>query len=235
MSMCVVQGVVPFRSTPAAGYEAGLKREAEAKAAADAGAADGDGAAPPTPPDPIVVHRRERARIFARMFATASGGGRPPNRGANVVAAIRHSELSCPKLQKALFLLGTYYNLFVLVDSAGASALAGGGEGEMREFVRRMRSELLNRGSDGSDAKEEYRLNAEVLPPHRIAFSSTPKGRVAFARQLHGTELVLDFDGDVTKELERFGFRVLAYPKNDGSSSSSSLGDFLIPGPFCSG
>jgi hypothetical protein len=49
---------------------------------------------------------------------------------------------------------------------------------------------------DNSDAAgERYRLNARVLPRHRIAFSNTSRGRVAFARQLHGTELVIDHGG----------------------------------------
>eukprot|EP00584_Thalassiosira_punctigera_P009414 CAMPEP_0172545562 /NCGR_PEP_ID=MMETSP1067-20121228/15460_1 /TAXON_ID=265564 ORGANISM="Thalassiosira punctigera, Strain Tpunct2005C2" /NCGR_SAMPLE_ID=MMETSP1067 /ASSEMBLY_ACC=CAM_ASM_000444 /LENGTH=342 /DNA_ID=CAMNT_0013332327 /DNA_START=1 /DNA_END=1029 /DNA_ORIENTATION=- len=225
LSGCLVQGVVPFRSTPAAAYEARLKEESAASD--DAASAAGEGEKSP-PADPIVVNRRERARVFARMFSAGSGGGRPPNRGANIVASIKHAELSCAKLQKALFLLGTYYNLFLLVDGSGAST-ACGDDKEVKEFVNEMRSELLNQGLDGSDPSGGYKLNAQIVPPHRIAFSSTSKGRVAFVRQLHGTELVVDFDEDVTKELERFGFRVLVYPKDGGGGESSALGNYLIP------
>jgi len=177
--------------------------------------------------DLIVVNRRERARIFARMFSVSEGGGRPPNRGVNIVVTIRHTEISCSRLQKALFLLGTYYNIFLLVEGSGVAA-ASGKDVEVKEFVKKMRSELLNQGIGGSAADSgEYKLNSEIIPPHRIAFSSTAKGRVAFVRQLHGTELVVDFDENVTKELERFGFRVLVYPK--GGETSSALGSFLIP------
>jgi len=181
---------------------------------------------PSSAADLIVVNRRERARIFARMFSVSGGGGRPPNRGVNIVVTIRHTEISCSKLQKALFLLGTYYNLFLLVEGSGVAA-ASGKDVEVRDFVKKMRYELLNQGIGGSAADSEYKLNSEIIPPHRIAFSSTAKGRVAFVRQLHGTELVVDFDENVTKELERFGFRVLVYPK--GGETSSGLGSFLIP------
>ncbi|KAL9180978.1 hypothetical protein ACHAXT_009783 [Thalassiosira profunda] len=209
LSGCLVQGVVPFRSTPASGYEARLQSQLCASSAG------GDAAS-----DLIVANRRERARIFARMFA-GQKGARPPNRGANIVLAIRHTDVSCAKLQKVLFLLGTYYNLFLLIDGSGAPQCTK--DEEVREFVKRLRSELLNH----SDA-EEYRLSSDILPPHRIAFASTSKGRVAFVRQLHGTELVVDCDEDVITELERFGFRVIVYPqKSEGRVSA--LGNYLVP------
>jgi len=175
------------------------------------------------------------------MFRAAAGS-RPPNRGANVVVTVRHDEVSCAKLQKALFLLGTYYNLFLLIDGSGASLCADGssgagigggsdGEKERREFIKKMRLEILNQGTAEEDASsKEYKLNADVVPPHRIGVASTSKGRVAFVRQLHGTELVVDFDENVTKELERFGFRVLVYPQaKEGGEGISALGSFLIP------
>lgn len=176
-----------------------------------------------------MVNRRERARIFARIFSKTVGGrgGRPPNRGANVVVTIHHKEINSSKLQKVLFLLGTYYNLFVMIDGSG-----GGDEMEMTKIIKTMRSRLLNQGLQTSKTGE-YVLNSGILPPHRIAFSSTCKGRVAFVRQLHGhglhgAELILDFEENVTKELERFGFRVLAYPKTSKEKTEPALGDFLI-------
>ena len=114
-----------------------------------------------------------------------------------------------------------------MVDGSGVPS-ASGNDMEVKEFIKKLRSELLNQGIHGSDSKE-YKLNAEIIPPHRIAFSSTSKGRVALVRQLHGTELVVDSDENVTKELERFGFRVLIYPKNGEGKTVSALGNFLIP------
>ena len=159
-------------------------------------------------------------------------------------------------MQKALYLLGTYYNLFVIVDgsssSTSSSSLIGNDDAGLRKFVRRIRNELLNESNDDDDDDARstnidddhaaptavgggYRLNPRVLPPHRIAFSSTSRGRVAFVRQLQGTELVIDHDElGVTSELERFGFRVLVYPNDvgggdDGKEYSSALGKFLVP------
>lgn len=177
--------------------------------------------------DLVVVNRKERARVFARMFSAKKGAARPPNRGANVVVTIRYGDVDCSRLQKALYLLGTYYNLFVLIDGSGASDV-GTNDEERREFINNLRSSLLNQGDEGSEDSKEYKLNADIVPRHRIAFSSTSRGRVAFVRQLHGTELVVDCEEDVTKELERFGFRVLLYPKTE-DGTSSALGKFLVP------
>lgn len=233
LSACLVHGVVPFRSTPASGYEARLQRESKAK---EGEGGDGD--------DTIVANRRERARVFARMFSLQKGGGqkRPPNRGANVVVAIGSADVHCRRLQKALYLLGTYYNLFVLIDSSGDAASSSSasidGDGETRNFIKGLRSDLLNDKVPPSttttkgDDDGEYKLNAQILPPHRIASCSTRGGRVAFVRQLQGTELVVDFEEGVTGELERFGFRVLLYPENgncEEGETISALGKFLIP------
>ena len=164
----------------------------------------------------MAINRRERARIFARMFAPSSSASSsspvphrpPPDRGANVVVTVRRDDSRCARLQKALYLLGTYYNLFVIVDvsssSSGSRGAGAADDSELRAFVGRVRSELLNedRGPDDDDKNDSdaagrgrrYRLDARVLPRHRIAFSNTSRGRVAFVRQLHGTELVMVID-----------------------------------------
>lgn len=207
LSGFLLQGIVPFRSTPANGYESRLQKDLGGET------------------DVVVANRRERARIFAKLF---SGGaaGKPPNRGANIVITVHHTDSSCTKLQKALMLLGTYYNVFVLIDGAG---LFPSGKVDMvkeREAAKRFRSDLLQQSTTGND----YTLNSQILPPHRILLCATNVGRVAFVRQLHCAELVVDGDVQVTTELERFGFRVLACPKtSEGDATVSSLGKFLIP------
>ena len=89
------------------------------------------------------------------MFSPSGGGGRatppraPPDRGANVVVTMRSDDARCVRLQKALYLLGTYYNLFVLVDCASSSSrdfIAD--DADLRRFVRRIQSELLNEDDD---------------------------------------------------------------------------------------
>ena len=238
LSTCLLKGIVPFRSTPASGYEVRLQQQQQQKAQQQQGGKD-----------LVVINRKERARIFARMFspkakaaaaAAAAANARPPNRGANIVVTIQHTDVSCSKLQKALFLLGTYYNLFLLIDTTES---VGTRDEEIQEYTKKIRSQLLNihatdddegenndKNDGEDDDNDQYELNASILPQHRIAFSSTSKGRVAFVRQLHGTELVVDFDSEVAKELERFGFRALVYPsKTNEGVNTSGLGDFLIP------
>jgi len=213
-----------------------------------------------------MMNRRERARVFARIFSKTDGGngGRPPNRGRLICVTVHHDEINSSKLQKVLFLLGTYYNLFVVIDRSGLSSTCGD-EMEMTSVIKTVRSRLLtqeghfggggdlganavaveegdgigsllgHRGQGGGAGKgggtqcerEEYKLNSEILPPHRIAFSCTCKGRVAFVRQL-GAELILDYEPSVAKELERFGFRVVVYPRMSKGKTKPALGDFLI-------
>ena len=244
LSGCLLNGIIPFRSTFASGYETKLQQQQLQSQ---------------TDNDVIVNNRRERARIFARMFSsptTAKAGtktpssNKPPNRGANIVITVHHSDITttindeccycyCTKLQKVLYLLGTYYNLFVLVHldddeeeekkKLGGN-IANGGEG-VNYHTKKLRTTLLNNNNQQQQQGEEggYILNEQIIPPHRIIVTSTTKSRVAFVRQLNGTELVMDYEEqEVTKELERFGFRVLCYPR-EKEGDGSALGKFLIP------
>lgn len=137
-------------------------------------------------------------------------------------------------------------------------------EKRRRDMVKQFRSDLLNittttnsdnttdsssnnSGSSNNDnADNGNKLNSQILPPHRIIFTSTSEGQIAFVRQLVDTKLVLlpsttssSNGGEKVKmELERFGFRVVCYPENNdkstnngenGSASYSALGQFLIP------
>lgn len=149
---------MPFRSSAASTHE----RRAPSPSAAAGGGAGADRAADVDAM--MAINRRERARIFARMFAPSSSASAsssssssfvpfraPPDRGANVVVTIRRDYSRCARLQKALYLLGTYYNLFVIVDvssrveassSSESSESCPVDESEMRGFVARVRSEL---------------------------------------------------------------------------------------------
>eukprot|EP00804_Cyclotella_cryptica_P006300 CCRYP_010139-RA/>CCRYP_010139-RA protein AED:0.16 eAED:0.16 QI:0/-1/0/1/-1/1/1/0/319 len=235
LSKHLLQGIVPFRSTPAHGYETRIQKQSSSHDDVDM----------------IVTNRKERARIFARLFSISTSTGEegsslkkkqpPPNRGANIVVTIHPSDVSCIKLQKALMLLGTYYNLFVLVDAGNLFANGNGDDAgvkekqqqmkEQRECIQKFRSEILNSNelTATTTMAMSFRLNSQILPPHRIVFLSTPEGRVAFVRQLHGVELVVDGDEKVTRELERFGHCVLVYPRDGGEGGYSALGKFLVP------
>eukprot|EP00573_Skeletonema_grethae_P006894 CAMPEP_0201710276 /NCGR_PEP_ID=MMETSP0578-20130828/58549_1 /ASSEMBLY_ACC=CAM_ASM_000663 /TAXON_ID=267565 /ORGANISM="Skeletonema grethea, Strain CCMP 1804" /LENGTH=455 /DNA_ID=CAMNT_0048199303 /DNA_START=52 /DNA_END=1417 /DNA_ORIENTATION=+ len=178
-------GIIPFKLTFASGYETRLSKKSLVSFAPD-NTNNGNGE------DLIIINRKQRARLFAKLFSIAD---RPPNRGSNVVVIITHDggdcgAAKCHKLQKSLMLLGTYYNLFLLVDHKQQQQQQ---EEVDRDVVKRFRNDLLNVTSE-STAKNDYskdNLTAQILPPHRIIFTSTPEGKVAFVRQLHEAKLVL--------------------------------------------
>jgi hypothetical protein len=57
----------------------------------------------------------------------------------------------------------------------------------------------------------------QVLPKHRILLAQTVTGRVALVRQLSRVELVVDWDKEVSSQLERFGYKVALVPQGLGS------------------
>mmetsp|Transcript_21827 Transcript_21827/g.45410 ORF Transcript_21827/g.45410 Transcript_21827/m.45410 type:complete len:331 (+) Transcript_21827:200-1192(+) len=224
LSGCLIQGVIPFRSTLASCYESRLKNKVNAVSnnthLENSGAGDTDS---------IAVNRRERARLFARLFSDHMNGGRstsssekmkpPPNRGANIVVTIRYTDVKCKKIHKILFLLGTYYNLFVLVDISGSSC--GDKIERKKNYAYEVRGELL-KSDEISNGGNKFLLSSQILPLHRIVLSSTVAGRVAFVRQMHGVEMVVDSEEKVATELKRFGFRVLLYPTSSFESEEGS-------------
>ena len=225
-------GIIPFKLTFASGYETRLSSQQNS---------DDENV--------IITNRKQRARLFAKLFTIAD---RPPNRGSNVVVIISYggsAVAKCDKLQKSLMLLGTYYNLFLLVDYSQHQQEK---EELDRDVVKQFRNDLLNvtKNDDESSslslpattATEADKLNPQILPPHRIIFTTTPEGKIAFVRQLHEAKLVLlgssnkkeeeeDDNNKVKVELERFGFRVVSYPEENsgGDEGVSALGQFLIP------
>ena len=241
LSGYLLKGIIPFRSTYANGYEVRLQQEQKMKNE-QAGSSE-------EVKDLVVVNRKERARIFARMFSstssataaksTAAGPSKPPNRGSNIVMTIHHTDVITnsvdSKLHKILYLLGTYYNVFVLVDASDVEPKIVKDE-EVKEYINKIRTQLYTNtanNNSSSNNNNEYQLNKQIVPTHRIIVSTTASGRVAFVRQLADTQLVIDYDKEgVVKELERFGFRTLCYPRVEGGDdkeSESSLGKFLIP------
>lgn len=199
-------GIIPFKLTFASGYETRLSKSLSSE-------------------DLIITNRKQRARLFAKIFSIAD---RPPNRGSNAVVIISYDDdgcvAKCQKLQKSLMLLGTYYNLFLLVDHKQEK------EQFDRDVVKRFRNDLLNITAAENDNNKD-KLTSQILPPHRIIFTSTPEGKVAFVRQLHEAKLVLlgSKEDKVKVELERFGFRVVSYLDEKADSSVSTLGQFLLP------
>jgi hypothetical protein len=141
--------------------------------------------------------------------------------------------LHCPKLQKVLYLLGTYYNIFVIVDCSSSSSSNNKEDEEIaagpplplqREFIQQIRSKLLNMDqhelhpttttTTTGTTTTEYQLNSHILPRHRIVVTTTSIGRVAFVRQLANTELVITYpdNNDNTND-----------DNNNNNTSSSSV------------
>ena len=243
LSGYLLKGIIPFRSTYANGYETRLQQQQEQKKQKNNEQAVSSSKVSEEVKDLVVVNRKERARIFARMFSSTtstSSPTKPPNRGSNIVITIHHTDVITTtsnsvdsKLHKVLYLLGTYYNVFVLVDASDVEPKITNDE-EVKEYIDKIRTQLYTNNNNNS-SDNEYQLNKQIIPTHRIIVTTTSSGRVAFVRQLADTQLVIDYDVEgVVKELERFGFRTLCYPRveggmGEGGCGESYLGKFLIP------
>lgn len=176
--------------------------------------------------------RKARARLLANLFSDSrnnSGGSNaatmPPAKGSCVAVAIPYDPnnitLQCEQQRRALVLLASYYNLLVLVavdDEGDDESAKGGSNFNPDTAVAQLRGSTLTQ---------------DLLPRHRIVFTSTITGRVAFVRQLQRIELVLDFDPEVKGLLSRFGHRVIVYGGSEkgadaGGASISKLGRALL-------
>mmetsp|Transcript_31853 Transcript_31853/g.46434 ORF Transcript_31853/g.46434 Transcript_31853/m.46434 type:complete len:374 (-) Transcript_31853:529-1650(-) len=226
------EGVVPFRYTHASSFEKSVSSSSDQ--------------------DVPLNNRRERAKIFAKLFrppstaaattntaTSTSTAPPPPLRGANVVITIPISDVSSPKIHQILYLLGTYYNVFVILSIPSSSDLKLVVEEDLNKETREV--ELLNSYKNQlllsleEDCKKQ-KVSRRVIPAHRIIASTSSLGRVAFIRQMgkKGVHLLLDYDADVKNQLSRFGFTVLLYPEkgsgeNEDGVGMSGLGDFLLP------
>jgi hypothetical protein len=213
-SRYLVEGLVPFRRSLAASYESSK----------NANASQGD-------EDIVAANRKLRARLLARLLNPTLTGAQtktPPARGSNIIVCVPSADVGCAKLHQALYLLGTYFNLFLVLtlspnDDAGGAARVDESDQE-KELLDNLRAQL--RGSAAGAG-----ITMEVLPDHRIVASRTVEGKVAFVRQMHRPEFVLDCDAEMKTQLERFGFMVLLYGQGDEKTSSdgvSLLGKTLI-------
>jgi hypothetical protein len=169
----------------------------------------------------VLANRKERARVLSRLLEgerTATSGGSsaataPPSKGSVVVVSVPEDDVDCAKLRRVIYLLGTHYNLFVIlaVHSSESS------REDRKKLIQRLRGETSS-----------SLLPVDVIPDHRIVAASTVTGRIAFCRQLQKTELVLDYDSEVKSMLGRFGHRVIVYGKNYENNQCSKLGSALL-------
>eukprot|EP01083_Nonionella_stella_P252643 870202_1 len=189
-------GIVPFRLTKASHYEmkqkaalADTEEEAQAKA---------------------LEVRKDRARIFAKLFA--SNNILPPGRGGTLVLSIPSG--SAASMQKVLALLGTYYNLFVMValeqeDESGLRSVSG--KSDEYTAVKQKSKEIVDDFYEG----ENTGLSRDVLPPHRIIMTRSVASRIAFVRAFpKSPEYVISIgvdgeDKELKDQLTKFGFNVM--------------------------
>jgi len=189
-------GIVPFRLTKASHCEmkqkaalADTEEEAQAKA---------------------LEVRKDRARIFAKLFA--SNNILPPGRGGTLVLSIPSGRAA--SMQKVLALLGTYYNLFVMValeqeDESGLRSVSG--KSDEYTAVKQKSKEKVDEFYEG----ENKGLSRDVLPPHRIIMTRSVASRIAFVRAFpKSPEYVISIgvdeeDKELKDQLTKFGFNVM--------------------------
>jgi len=209
-SRYLIEGLIPFKRSLAGSYESSKNATVSQ---------EGD--------DVVTANRKSRARLLARLLNPALTGAQaktPPARGSNVIVCIPSADVGCPKLQQALYLLGTYFNLFLVLtlstkDNAGGAAGVGESDKE-KELLDDLRAQL--RGN-GNEAHNDNGVPIAVLPDHRIVAARTVEAKVAFVRQMHRPEFVLDCDAEMKTQLERFGFMVLLYGPGDEKRSSDGV------------
>jgi hypothetical protein len=194
----LVDGMISFRHSTAATYEALLATKTPASTANDA-SPDGSSKS-----SVVAVNRKDRAKVLSRLLSLDKSS--PPPRGTTVVVSIPSEEVDCAKLRRVLYLLATYFNL-VVVLSVGADT--------SEEDIQKVSNTL--RGSDPST------LPLAVLPEHRVVAAQSRTGRIALVRQLGRVELVLDHDPQMEEELGRFGFKVFVYGSTEQKGSTASV------------
>ena len=201
-SRYLVEGLIPFKRSLAGSYESSkttrVSQEDE---------------------DVVTANRKSRARLLARLLNPTLTGAQtktPPARGSNVIVCIPSTDVGCAKLQQALYLMGTYFNLFLVLTLPSKDDAGEDEHDKEKELLDNLRSQL--RGSDNDNG-----VPIEVLPGHRIVAARTVEGKVAFVRQMHRPEFVLDCDAEMKTQLERFGFMVLLYGRGDEKRSSDGI------------
>ena len=120
----------------------------------------------------------------------------PPAKGSTVVVSLSQSHLleEQDQVSRCLLVLGTWYNMIVLVEVKDDKV-------EKDTLVKPLRKGV----------------SEQALPTHRILLCQSVTGRVALVRQLARVALVVDWEEEVSKQLERFGYKVALVPQGLGT------------------
>ncbi len=209
------EGVIPFRYTLASSYEtrraAKQKQKQKQKSTNTASAAAGMGSKI-QPSAQQLANRKDRAKLFTKLFAstlslsssspsssssTGDGLAPPPSRGSNIIVSIPCHDvamkLKCSKLRRVLFLLGTYYNLFVLlsIDDDSGTTISNAVKDDcndncdddvtMNDYAKdkkRLDDLIIQlRGCETNGDGDDF-LSEQILPSHRILTTSSVSSRV---------------------------------------------------------
>lgn len=137
----------------------------------------------------IPTVRQDRAKLLSYFCNTETP---PPSKGSTIVVSISQSTLdqTSPVVSRALYALATFYNVVVIISVDHTGKLEAS-----------QKSKLISKLRGSS-------LTTEILPDHRVVWSTTLTGRVALVRQLSKVALVVDFETDARDQLSRFGYAV---------------------------
>jgi hypothetical protein len=169
---------------------------------------------------------KDRARILSKLLitnsssATISSSLLPPKGSTWIMSIPVHgtttlntttdsaNAASLDKIRPVLQVLGTYYNLLVvLAIDCGYETDAVKARSDWIESLRRP-------GSSATATSTSTGVGEDVLPTHRIVAATTAAGRIAFVRQVQRVGMILDFEATVQEQLSRFGHNVIVYDIN---------------------
>jgi len=192
LSHKLVDGVLPFRFCSASRYNLSLTKTEGTTTTA---------ATNTTTSHASSAACKETLQMLASIFYQKQNDSSiVPKRGCNVVISLDESTISSSstdKLKNILMVLGTTYNLFVILSLPLSSSIPSNDPKQIENKVSTYRAKLYQMG-----------LSFDVILPHRVIACSSLVGRVAFVRQLK-PDVVIDFDADMSEQLSRFGFRVI--------------------------
>jgi hypothetical protein len=192
-----------------------------------------------TDPANASIHRTQRAKVLAKLMAYTeqddnNNNGKatiakaktvlqaPPAKGSTLLVSVPADQVGCHKLQRVLYLLGTYYNVILILGVASESKSV-----DRAKLIEQLRGATAA-GNSKSQQGQSDALPSEVIPDHRIILSSTAKGRIALVRQVERVELVLDYDPQVEMQLRRFKQKVITYGMSASMSSVSSQASSVL-------
>ena len=204
-------GIVPFRFTKAATVEA--KQAQVSSLSSNNGTVTATGTTGIA--DEMFLNRKDRARILAKLFKKLD----PPAKGSMLVLSIPSSQIgnANAKLQRILYLLGTYYNLFVMVNCDNDQEDKDQKELNHNDYEKdKERCAFLIAKLYDSEYQSRQILTEDVLPSHRIVVTKSVASRVAFVRSFpKAPDYIIGSDNDCHLEeeemqtlLTKFGYRV---------------------------